>query len=144
QLPELPALPDDAGVVLDVRGGGYGVEQLRQEHRPADVLFVAARPELFVDSHRVDLVAAAEQAQHGPVDAAVLLPVEHLLPDDVDDLRKRLRVDQYGAQDADLGLRRPGRRGESVFGLLRSPRHDASALRRISPMAVGPPNMPAA
>jgi hypothetical protein len=77
-------------VVLDVRRGGTGIEELRQVRRSADRVEVAGGLQVFREGDGVDHLALLPEPDHRPVEAPVPLAVEHRVVDDLDRLRDRV------------------------------------------------------
>ena len=73
---------DDAGIVLDVDGGGHGADEMGEVGRAADLFESLAENELLGDRHLVDGFAAVEQGKASLEAPAVLRYVEVLGGDD--------------------------------------------------------------
>ena len=105
---------DDAGIVLDVDGGGHGADEMGEVGRAADLFESLAENELLGDRHLVDGLAAVEQGKASLEAPAVLGYVEVLGGDDSRYLGKGLVVDQKRADDRFFGLDAVGEQSVGV------------------------------
>ena len=94
----------DAGVILDVRGRGYRVQQLRQVLEPPSAVQLFRLAEVVADGNHVDDVASLEEPHHRPEDASIRLPVEHRVGHDLDRERDRFTINEHAPQHGDLGF----------------------------------------
>jgi len=94
------AIPDDAGVALDVHRGRRRVDELAEVCRAADLVEQLVPRELDLHRQRVDALAALEQRLRRAVHALVLRLVEVVGPEQVRHLEDRVAIDEQRAEDA--------------------------------------------
>jgi len=94
------ALPDDAGVVAGVGGGGHGGDQGVQVGRAADPGDLAAPGELVGHRDGVGRLAPGVQVEYRLVDQLVRRAVVVRGPDHLDHIRDGVLGEQHPAQDA--------------------------------------------
>ena len=85
----------DAGVILDVGGGGDGVDEERDIVTTTGRLELSAPRQLFRQRQGIDHVPSLGERQHGPEDPPVVLPVEHGVVDNLGRPHHGVGVDHH-------------------------------------------------
>ncbi len=125
-------LPDDAGVVAGVGGGGHGGDERVQVGRAAHAADVAAPGQLGGDGDGIGGLAAPVQVEDDLVDDLVRGPVVVGALDDVEDIGDGVLGQQHAAEHALLGGDVIRRRALELAAA--AVRHDLRhAHRRTSP-----------
>ena len=84
-------------MVVDVRGGGYDIDQRRDILHAAGAIEIAAAAQLVAQRDRIDDVAALGERQHRPEQQTMALLVEHCVIQDLSRLEGRVLVEQHRA-----------------------------------------------
>ena len=116
ESPQQRLVANDARVILEVGRRGHGIDERGEIVEPPGRFHLAGLLELLRDRDHVDHVPALEEADHGPVEPSVRLPIEHGVVEELDGPRHCVPVDQHAAQYGGLRLERE-RRDPIEYGL---------------------------